>query len=108
MSHNRYAKKRDVTHLAVVNALRLMGCTVEAIQGSTGTPDLLVGCFGIDQLVEVKPLTGVTARRELRESQAQWHARWRGRKPVVVRTIDDCAALVAQMRGSMTSSEVAR
>lgn len=108
MSHNRYAKNRDTNHVLVVNALRAMGCTVEAIQGSTGTPDLLVGCFGVDQLVEVKPLVGETRRRNPRPSQVEWHARWRGRKPVVLRTVDDCVALVSEMRGAMTSSEVQR
>lgn len=107
MSLNRYAKNTDANHRAIVNALRMFGCSVEAITGSTGTPDLLVGCFGIDQLVEVKPLVGETRRRELRESQVEWHARWRGRKPVVLRTVADCEALVATLRGALTRSEVA-
>ena len=108
MSLNRYAKHTDSNHTSIVNALRLFGCSVEPITGSKGTPDLLVGCFGIDQLVEVKPLVGETRRRELRASQEEWHARWRGRKPVVLRTVDDCEALVARLRGLLTNSEVAR
>lgn len=103
---SRYARHTDANHRPIVNALRAMGCTVEPIQGSTGTPDLLVGIFGLTELVEVKPPVGETRRRELRESQAEWHARWKGRKPVVVRTLDDCAALVARMRGALTKSEV--
>lgn len=107
MSRKFASQHRDGNHLLIVNALRAMGCTVEAIQGSEGTPDLVVGCFGVDQLAEVKPHVGMKAQRELRESQAEWHARWRGRKPVVLRTVEDCAALVATLRGRMTSSEVA-
>lgn len=104
---SRYARHTDENHRLVVNALRAMGCTVEPIQGATGTPDLLVGVFGLTELVEVKPMVGTTARRELRETQVEWHARWRGRKPVVVRTLDDCAALVARLRGQLTQNEVA-
>ena len=105
---SRFARHTDENHRSVVNALRAMGCTVEPIQGVTGTPDLLVGIYGMTELVEVKPVTGVTARRELRETQQEWHARWKGRKPVVVRTLDDCAALVNRLRGAMTSNEVSR
>jgi len=104
---SRYARHTDENHRAIVNALRMFGCTVEPIQGATGTPDLLVGIFGVTELVEVKPMVGVKARRELRETQVEWHERWRGRRPVVVRTLNDCAALVARMRGSMTRSEAA-
>jgi len=104
----RHAKKHDENHLTIVNALRLMGCTVETVTGTEGCPDLIVGAFGIDQLAEVKPNAREKARRELRPSQVEWHAKWRGRKPVVLRTVTDCEALVASMRGAMTSSEVSR
>ena len=104
---SRYARHQDENHRLVVNALRAFGCSVEAIQGSTGTPDLLVGLMGLTELVEVKPLVGETRRRTLRETQVEWHARWRGRKPVVVRTIQDCEALVSRLRGQLTRNEVA-
>ena len=107
MSLNRFAKKQDRNAQAIINCLRMMGCSVEVIGGSEGCPDLLAGAFGIDQLVEVKPLVADKSKRELRASQVDWHARWRGRKPVVVRTLDDCEALVATLRGLMTRSEVA-
>lgn len=103
---SRYARHTDSNHRPIVNALRAMGCTVEPIQGSTGTPDLLVGCFGLTELVEVKPDVGETRRRNPRESQVEWAERWKGRKPVVVRNLDDCAALVSRLRGAMTQSEV--
>ena len=108
MTLQRHAKKHDENHLTIVNALRAMGCTVETVTGTEGCPDLIVGAFGIDQLAEVKPMAREKARRELRPSQVEWHARWRGRRPVVLRTIDDCVALVSELRGTMTSAEVAR
>ena len=105
---SRFARHQDSNHRPIVNALRAMGATVEAIQGATGTPDLLVGIYGLTELVEVKPDVGESRRRNPRETQVEWAERWRGRKPVVVRTLDDCAALVASMRGAMTSNEVSR
>lgn len=102
---SRFARRKDDNHAAVVGWLKAMGCSVEVLDGKD-IPDLIVGVFGIDQLVEVKPVTGVTARRELRDTQRKWHERWKGRKPVVVRTLDDCQALVSQMRGALTRNEV--
>jgi len=105
---SRHARRTDSNHTLVVNALRMMGASVEVHNnGTEGAPDLVVGCFGVDAWVEVKPLVGETRRREPRASQLQWHERWRGRKPVVLRTIDDCAALIATLRGLATSCEVA-
>lgn len=103
----RYGRKVDDNQRALVNALRAFGCSVEAIQGATGTPDLIVGIFGVTELVEVKPASNLKARSQLRGTQAEWHARWKGRKPVTIRTMDDALALVSRMRGAMTSSEVA-
>ena len=94
MSLNRYAKN-VANHATIVTALRAMGCTVETHTGTTGAPDLIVGCFGINALAEVKPDVGVKARRELRDSQRDWHERWKGARPVVLRNVDDCAALFA-------------
>ncbi len=101
----RYGRRIDDSQRECINALRAMGCTVEAIQGATGCPDLLCGVFGITELVEVKPVTGITRRRELRESQVAWHQRWKGRPPLVVRNLEDCVALVARMRGQLVGKE---
>jgi len=103
---SRYARKQDANHRAVVNALRVAGASVEAIQGArAGLPDLIVGVAGVTELVEVKPPVAVTARRELRDSQSDWHAAWRGRRPVVLRTTKEAFDLVARLRGVLTSKE---
>lgn len=102
---SRYARRKDDNHADVVRWLKDMGCTVEPIDRKD-VPDLIVGIFGIDQFVEVKPDVGVKARRELREGQEDFAANWKGRKPVVVRNLDDCAALVARLRGALTRNEV--
>jgi hypothetical protein len=104
----RYARHKDENHEAIVAAFRAAGASVEAIEsGKAGLPDLLVGCFGVDQLVEVKPDVGETRRRELRDTQVVFARNWRGRQPVVVRTVEQALGLVATLRGLMTRSEVA-
>lgn len=107
MSLNRYARKADRNAQSIINCLRMMGCSVEVIGGSEGCPDLIAGCFGVDQLVEIKPDVPIKAQRELRASQTLWHQRWKGRPPVVVRTLKDCEALVSELRGIATRNEVA-
>lgn len=105
---SRFARRKDTNHAEVSSVLEAHGCTVEAIEsGKAGIPDLLVGGWGVTELVEVKPQVGETRRRELRDTQEAWWARWRGRRPVVVRTVADCLDLVARMRAAASTSEVA-
>ena len=93
-----HGRRLDDNAHTIVCVLRALGCSVETIQGDPGCPDILVGCFGVTELVEIKPVAKVTARREQR--QEAWHSRWQGSAPVVVRTIQDCEALVARLRGA--------
>ena len=105
----RYGRRIDDNQRSIINLFLMMGASVEPIQSSkAGVFDMMVGCFGIDQWVEVKPVTSIKARGELRAEQVEWAARWRGRKPVVVRTPDDVVAVMAALRGAMTMAEVAR
>lgn len=94
---SRYARRIDDNARVIVNALRALGASVETLQGKTGTPDLAVGYRGVTTLAEVKPVTGTKARGELRDSQVDWHAAWRGRKPAVLRTLDDVRALLVEL-----------
>ena len=105
MSLNRYAKNTDANHRAIVNALRMFGCSVEAITGSAGTPDLLVGHLGLTELVEVKDGSKPPSARRLNASQVAWHRRWRGRPVRVVESVDEALALLQEMRAAMTSAE---
>lgn len=105
---SRYARHKDRNHSQVVDWFHQLGASVETLESPrAGVPDLLVGYLGVDQLVEVKPLVGETRKRELRASQVDWHASWRGRKPVVVRTLADVTKVLASIRGDLTCAEVA-
>ena len=107
---SRFARHKDGNHKQVVDAFRACGASVEAIEsGKAGCPDLLVGMFGVTELVEVKDGAAREKRqRELRDTQVAWHRSWRGKPVKVITSVDDALALVAVMRGAMTSNEVGR
>lgn len=94
---SRYARRIDDNARTIINALRALGASVEPLQGKTGTPDLAVGYRGVTTLAEVKPVTGVRAQTELRDTQVAWHNAWRGRRPTVLRTLDDVRALLVEL-----------
>ncbi len=100
MSPSR-GRKLDRNHHEIRQTLQALGCVVETIQGPPGTPDIVVKVFGIERLAEIK-----MPKEGLNDAQVKWWGAW-GREATVLRTSEDCAALVAQMRGSLTRSEVA-
>lgn len=66
--------KVDANQSAIVLVFRQMNCTVALLHSvGKGIPDLLVGCRGVNILVECKTKTGV-----LNELQKNWHNTWRG------------------------------
>jgi len=70
--------RRDTAEPEVVEAFLEGGATIERLDRPC---DLLVGLAGVNHLVEVK-----TNQARLRETQETFRKRWRGGKPVVVRT----------------------
>ncbi len=89
--------RADRNQAQIIEAYENLGCSVVDLHGvGFGTPDLLVGIgHTVDQLVEVKQKAG-----KLRGSQKQFFEAWRGRKPRVVRTVEDVIEHVNEMRGS--------
>lgn len=84
------ARRTDANHAAVIHTLEALYCSVvdtSALGG--GFPDLVVGLAGTTVLVEVKAENGT-----LQPNQQRFHDDWRGRKPVIVRTQQDCIDLV--------------
>lgn len=94
----KYAWRKDANHNAIVRAFQQAGASVLDLSGvGGGCPDLLVGIGGVDLLVEVKlPVgkRGGTAHSALNHLQRAFHAHWRGRTPVVIRTVEDVEVLI--------------
>lgn len=94
----RRAKKTDANESEIILALEKAGCTVVPI----GKPlDLLVGLHGVTHILEVKNPDG---KNRLEPDQVEFIEQWRGRPPVVVRTVDEAllaVGVVTGLRGTM-------
>lgn len=97
----RRAANVDANHRAIVEALRDVGCSVASLAGvGDGAPDLLVGIRKETFLLEVKDGTKKPSAQRLRESQAMWHAEWKGRPVIVVRSVDEALRAVGVVRAA--------
>lgn len=83
------AAKTDGNQNEIVQVFRGMNCTVALLHAvGKGIPDLLVGCRGVNLLVECKMKTGV-----LNLMQIEWHNHWSG-QVTVCRSANEAADLV--------------
>lgn len=83
------ASRTDANQLAIVKALRAIGCSVVSLHRvGAGVPDLLVGKDGRNLLMEIKVPGG-----KLNPKQKQWHLSWAGQR-AVVRTEEEAIAVV--------------
>lgn len=92
--------KKDGNHDEVVQAFESVGCTVAELHntGVPGWPDLVVGCVGVNHLVEVKDESTAYGRRGLNENQTAFARDWRGAKVWVCTGRDAALALVQNWR----------
>lgn len=80
----RRAARVDSSHGAIVAALRAGGATVQSLAAvGDGCPDLLVGLYGHNLLVEIKDGTKPPSARRLTPEQERWHAAWTGQVAIV-------------------------
>ena len=79
-----YAANVDGNQGEIVRVLRLAGYTVQVLnQVKDGCPDLLVGAYGRNILLEVKNPEQDPCKRVLNDAEAKWHRTWRGQVAVV-------------------------
>lgn len=90
-----FPKRVDSNQVEIVRALVSMQCTVVHLHTlGKGVPDILVGCRGINVLVEIKDGRKALSKRKLNAMQIEWHANWQGQAPVVISNLDDVCDLV--------------
>lgn len=78
------AAKVDANQPEIVKALRAAGATVWHLhKEGSGCPDLLVGLWNENFLLEIKQANG-----KVNALQKEWHDNWRG-SVFVVRTVDE-------------------
>lgn len=79
-----YAPKVDGNQGEIVRILRVAGYSVQVLNRvKDGCPDLLVGCYGLNVLLEVKDPAQEPRKRRLTEPEAKWHRNWPGQVAVV-------------------------
>lgn len=94
MSHYVYAPKADSNHREVKGWYEELFCSVVDIHHvGGGVPDLLIGCAGISELVEVK-----TEEGNLEPSQLTFQKTWRGPKVKIIRSQADVINHVTNIR----------
>lgn len=94
-----WASKVDGNQASIVKALRAVGATVQSLAAvGDGVPDLLVGYRREVFLLEVKDPTQPKSARKLRDSQVEWHSRWRGPPIHVIETIDEALRVIGAGR----------
>lgn len=84
---------KDSNHDEVRNLYESMGCSVYEVNRVPGFVDLVVGCVGRTELVEVKTEDG-----KLSPKQKVFARDWRGGKPRLVRGMGDVMDHVRDMR----------
>jgi hypothetical protein len=95
----RRAARRDGNHNDVVDRFRALGCSVfETDRVGDGFPDLVVGCLGVNHLVEVKNPETRYGRQGLNNGQTLFDAAWRGARVWLVCSVDEATAVVQNWR----------
>lgn len=97
----RYYGSKDHNHDEIADTFRAAGCSVTDTEraGITGWPDMVVGCAGVNHLVEVKNRKTAYGRAGLNPDQTVFNRDWRGEKVHEVATVDEAISLVQRWRG---------
>jgi len=97
----RRAARTDSNQLAVVNALRSIGCEVAVTsQIGNGFPDLVVGFRGKTLLLELKDGSKPPSARLLTPAEDAFRSRWQRVSPGTYRIVESVKdAIDAVMRG---------
>ena len=92
--------KKDANHDVLAKCFRDLGCTVmETIDtGIPGFPDFVVGCMGVNHLVDAKNLLTSYGRRGFNANQSAFNRDWRGERMVTVSSEDEVIAVVQNWR----------
>lgn len=83
--------RADLNQSEIVSALRSVGATVTILsQAGEGVPDLLVGIFLKNFLLETK---NPDYNWKLTPKQIIWHAQWKGQK-AIVESVDEALRVI--------------
>lgn len=66
--------------------------------GIPGLPDMIVGCIGVNHLVEAKDLDTAYGRAGFNPNQIKFNERWRGERVWIARNRMEAIALMQNWR----------
>lgn len=75
----RYRGRVDENQTNIIQKFRGAGYSVAVTSNlGSGFPDLVVGKYGINLLIEIKDGDKPPSKRKLTEDEERWHQAWRG------------------------------
>lgn len=89
------ARRKDANQSELVAVYRANGISVVVL--AEESLDLLVGCRGVSDLVEVKDGAKSASRQKLTPAETELHATWRGAPIRIVTSTDDVLRHVADL-----------
>lgn len=93
----RQRARIDQNHVAIVLALRAVGCSVKSLAAlGKGSPDLLVGRGFVNYLFEIKDGSKPPSRRRLTADEERFQDTWAGQYAVVNSAEDAVAYVLAR------------
>ena len=98
----RRAAKVDRNQSEIVDALRMVGATVQPLHAvGKGCPDLVCGFRGVNYLIECKDGEKSPSRRILTPDQVDFHSTWRG-QIAIAETVKDALQIIGALRGEIS------
>ena len=91
-------KRVDANQQELVKVMRRLGCTWRSTHEIPGALDGIIGVAGIDQRIEIKDGSKVPSARKLTTAEAEEIDMWRGRKPVIIESVEQLVELVNKLR----------
>ena len=91
------AARVDGNQPELVEYIRKLGGSFQHTHTVPGALDGIVGFRGIDQRVEIKDPTQPKKKQLLTEMEETTFIMWKGRKPIIVSTKEDCKALLKKL-----------
>lgn len=86
--------RRDSNSSEILDHYRALGCiAIDTADLGCGFPDAVIGLVGVTELVEIKGEDG-----SLTPAQENFMAKWRGKKPRIVRNVADVEEHVNEVR----------
>ncbi len=98
MPRVRQAARVDSNQREIVKTIISLGASWLDLTSISGILDGVIGVNGIDQRVEIKDGAKFPSERRLTPNEKREFEEWRGRKPVVVESVDDVIKLVNLLR----------